>query len=277
MSNLYGVIGCPIAHSLSPLIHNDALAQHNIKGYYDAFHVEVDSLEDAMKGFRALGVRGFNITIPHKVAMLSLVDEIDEGAQKIGAINTVVNDNGTLVGYNTDGVGFVNGLKNITQLDDKKVLVIGAGGASRAIVYSLLLEQTAKVDIVNRSFKKAADLLEEYEASKSDIFSFETINNIEDYDIIVNTTSVGMHPHVNEMPISLERLKKGAVVSDIIYNPLQTTLLSKASELGAITQNGVPMFVNQGAVAFQLWTGIYPDTERMTKLVEQQLGGTTSC
>ncbi|AST92654.1 shikimate dehydrogenase [Sutcliffiella cohnii] len=277
MSNLYGVIGCPIAHSLSPLIHNDALAQHHIKGYYDAFHVEVENLEDAVKGFRALGVRGFNITIPHKVGMLSLVDEIDEGAQKIGAINTVVNDNGTFIGYNTDGVGFVNGLKNVTQLDDKKILVIGAGGASRAIVYSLLLEKTAKVDIVNRSTKKAADLLEEYEAFKSDVFSFDTINNIEDYDIIVNTTSVGMHPHVNEMPISLDGLKKGAIVSDIIYNPLQTTLLSKASELGAITQNGVPMFVNQGAVAFQLWTGIYPDTERMTKLVEQQLGGTTSC
>ncbi|MED4016454.1 MULTISPECIES: shikimate dehydrogenase [Sutcliffiella] len=277
MSNLYGVIGCPIAHSLSPLIHNDALAQHHIKGYYDAFHVEVENLEDAVKGFRALGVRGFNITIPHKVGMLSLVDEIDEGAQKIGAINTVVNDNGTFIGYNTDGVGFVNGLKNVTQLDDKKILVIGAGGASRAIVYSLLLEKTAKVDIVNRSTKKAVDLLEEYEAFKSDVFSFDTINNIEDYDIIVNTTSVGMHPHVNEMPISLDGLKKGAIVSDIIYNPLQTTLLSKASEIGAITQNGVPMFVNQGAVAFQLWTGIYPDTERMTKLVEQQLGGTTSC
>ncbi|MBA2869817.1 shikimate dehydrogenase [Anoxybacillus calidus] len=277
MRKLFGLIGCPVHHSMSPLMHNDAFTQTGIDAYYHAFHVEKEHLKDAVQGMKALGIAGFNVTIPHKTAIIPFLDEIDEIALQIGAVNTVVNENGRLIGYNTDGEGFVRALceeLNI-ELSGKRILLIGAGGAARGIYFSLANSKAACIDLCNRTVNKAEELINERTISVlSRAYSIhEAQHLLGNYDIIINTTSVGMYPNVEEIPLSLANLKKGTVVSDIIYNPLETLLLKEAKRCGAITQNGLGMFVYQGALAFEKWTGIFPDINRMKQIVIQQLGG----
>ncbi|WP_100333390.1 shikimate dehydrogenase [Bacillus alkalisoli] len=277
MKKLFGVIGDPIAQSMSPQIHNDAFEQHNIDGVYLPFHVAKDALQTSVKGWRALGGCGFNVTIPHKVKIMQFLDGVDQDAQQIGAVNTVVNESGKLVGYNTDGAGFVKGLKEITSFHEKNVAIIGAGGAARAILYSLSKENVEEITVANRTESKALELIKslhlETLANASSILQLE--ETLSKYDIIINTTSVGMYPNEDEMPISLSFLKKNCVVSDIIYNPLETKFLKEAKKQGAITQNGVPMFVNQAAIAFEIWTNIKPCNTRMEQIVMEHLGGKT--
>ncbi|WP_078379623.1 shikimate dehydrogenase [Sutcliffiella halmapala] len=277
MKKLYGVIGSPIQHSMSPLIHNDAFLQLGIDAHYHAFHVLPKDLEAAVVGLKALGVAGFNVTIPHKKAIIPLLDEVDNTALKIGAVNTVVNENGKWTGYNTDGPGYVAALKQITATENKHILIIGAGGAARAILYSLVKEPGAKVDIFNRTPEKAQHLIEEFslQGTSRAVTMAEVVGNMPNYDVIVQTTSVGMHPHIEDSPVQIATLKKNAIVSDIIYNPLETDLLKQAKLKGAITQNGVQMFVYQAALAFQYWTNRVPDVHRMEKIVTERLGGTT--
>jgi shikimate dehydrogenase len=279
MKKLFGLIGCPVHHSMSPLMHNDAFKQFGIAAYYHAFHVEKEHLKDAVRGMKVLGIAGFNVTIPHKTAIIPFLDDIDEMALQIGAVNTVVNENGRLIGYNTDGEGFVRALceeLNI-ELTGKHILLIGAGGAARGIYFSLASRKAACIDLCNRTVDKAEELINERKIPVlSRAYSLDEAQQLlGNYDIIINTTSVGMYPHVEEMPLSLANLKKGTVVSDIIYNPLETMLLKEAKRYGAITQNGVGMFVYQGALAFEKWTGIFPDTNRMKQIVIEQLGGKT--
>ncbi|HZG60592.1 MAG TPA: shikimate dehydrogenase [Anoxybacillus sp.] len=279
MKKLFGLIGCPVHHSMSPLMHNDAFKRTGIDAYYHAFHVEKEHLKDAVQGMRALGIAGFNVTIPHKTAIVPFLDDIDEMALQIGAVNTVVNENGRLIGYNTDGEGFVRALceeLNI-ELAGKRILLIGAGGAARGIYFSLARSKASCIDLCNRTVSKAEELINERTISVlSRAYSIhEAQQSLGNYDIIINTTSVGMYPNVEEIPLSLDNLKKGTVVSDIIYNPLETMLLKEAKRCGAITQNGVGMFVYQGALAFEKWTGIFPDTNRMKQIVIEQLGGKT--
>ncbi|MGM0835821.1 MAG: shikimate dehydrogenase [Bacillota bacterium] len=278
MKKLYGVIGCPIQQTMSPLIQNDAFLHLGMDAYYHAFHVEPKDLETAVKGLKALGVSGFNVTIPHKEAIIPLLDEVDEHALQIGAVNTVVHENGIMKGYNTDGPGYVEALKRVTPINDKRMLIIGAGGAARAIIYSLVQETGVTADILNRTPDKALSLIEEFsfEDRCRAVTKEEAVRSLPTYDVIVQTTSVGMHPHVEETPIALTTLKENAVVSDIIYNPLETKLLKEARLKGAVVQNGVQMFVYQAALAFQHWTGNVPDVDRMEKLVIERLGG-TSC
>lgn len=278
MKKLYGVIGCPIQQTMSPLIHNDAFLHLGMDAYYHAFHVEPKDLETAVKGMKALGVSGFNVTIPHKEAIIPMLDEVDEHALKIGAVNTVVHKNGILKGYNTDGPGYVQALKRVTTTNDKRMLIIGAGGAARAIIYSLVQEPGVTADILNRTPGKAISLIEEFSFHNRcrAVTMEEAVRSLPTYDVVVQTTSVGMHPLVEETPISLSSLKKNAVVSDIIYNPLETKLLKEARLKGAVVQNGVQMFAYQAALAFQHWTGNVPDVDRMETLVTKRLGG-TSC
>jgi shikimate dehydrogenase len=277
MGKLFGLIGCPVSHSMSPLMHNDMFQRLGIDAYYHAFHVEKEHLKDAVQGIKALGIAGFNVTIPHKTAIIPFLDDIDEVASQIGAVNTVVNENGRLVGYNTDGPGFVRALSeelNI-ELEGKSILLIGAGGAARGIYFSLALSGAACIDLCNRTIEKAEQLISEQTLPVlSSAYSIEDAAQIlEKYDIIINTTSVGMHPNINETPICLKNLKKGAAVSDIIYNPLKTLFLKEAERRGALIQNGVGMFVYQGALAFEKWTGRFPNISRMKQIVIQQLGG----
>jgi shikimate dehydrogenase len=277
MKKLYALIGCPVHHSLSPLMHNDAFQQLEMEAYYHAFHVESEHLEEAIKGLKALGISGANVTIPHKTAVIPLLDEIDETAQRIGAVNTIVNENGRLIGYNTDGLGFVRALceEVKTEIAGKRILLIGAGGAARGIYFTLAHSGALCIDICNRTITKAEQLIAEYDFPlASAAYSLqEAQERLTEYDVIINTTSVGLYPHIEAMPISLENLKEGTIVSDIIYNPLETKWLQEARKRNAIVQNGIGMFVYQGALAFEKWTGMFPDIERMKKIVIQHLGG----
>lgn len=275
---IYGVIGYPIGHSLSPIMHNREFEELGLSHHYTAFDVQPSQLKTAIEGFRALHIKGLNVTIPHKVAVMEYLDEIDEEAQMIGAVNTIKNEDGRLIGSNTDGQGYLRSLLPLLkheQLSRKKVLVIGAGGASRAIVTSLARHGVEQLDITNRTMSKADKLVEHvkrFVPSTATTLS-DVERNLSNYDIIVNTTSVGMSPNTNEVPIKIDKVKEGAIVSDLIYNPLTTKFMKMAMEKGAIAENGVGMFVHQGALSFEKWTGIEPSIERMTETVLKKLGG----
>jgi shikimate dehydrogenase len=234
-------------------------------------------LSSAIEGIRGLGIAGLNVTIPHKVSVMEYLDEIDPLAKKIGAVNTIVNDSGRLIGFNTDGVGYVTSLKETLKensLTTKSILIIGAGGAARAIYFSLLAEGVERIDIANRTVENARHIIEAQTSTKSksiNLHEAETLVNT--YDIIINTTSIGMVPMQDEIPIPLGSLKKDTIISDIIYNPLETKWLHEAKKYGAITQNGVGMFVFQGALAFEKWTGIYPNIDVMKNVILTKLGG----
>lgn len=279
MKKIYGVMGDPIAHSMSPDIHNDAFEKENIEAVYHHFHVTKEGLNDAVKGMKALGIEGFNITIPHKTSIIPFLDEVDELALAIGAVNTVVNKNGRFIGYNTDGKGFFKSLCDEISGDikAKKTLVIGAGGAARAIYFTLVKEGVKQVDIANRTKERAAQLVSDcpYDKVSKALSIFEAEESLSQYDLIIQTTSSGMSPELDHSPLKVDQLKTGAIVSDIIYNPLQTKLLREAGEKGAETQNGLGMFINQAALAFEIWTGVMPDTARMTDIVLNKLGGNT--
>ncbi|ARP43553.1 MULTISPECIES: shikimate dehydrogenase [Geobacillus] len=274
MENVYGLLGFPVEHSLSPLMHNDAFAYFGISARYHLFSVKPEQVGEAIAGVRALGIAGVNVTIPHKMAVIPFLDEVDEHARRIGAVNTIVNDSGRLIGYNTDGPGYVKALEEEMDihLDGKRILLIGAGGGARGIYFSLLSTAAERIDIANRTAEKAARLIGEGDERRSTFFPLaEAERRLAEYDIIINTTSVGMHPHVDEQPLSLQQMRPGTVVSDIIYNPLETKWLKEAKARGARVQNGVGMLVYQGALAFEKWTGQWPDVNRMKQLVINQL------
>lgn len=277
LRKVYGVIGDPIAHSMSPAIHNDAFERENIEAVYHHFHVKREQLVDAVKGMKAIGVAGFNVTVPHKTDIIPLLDEVDELAQSIGAVNTVVLKDGRYIGYNTDGRGFYKSLldESVADIKSKKVLILGAGGAARAIYFTLVKDGVRAVDIANRTLEKAASLIADcpYDKLSKALTISDAEAAIHEYDIIIQTTSIGMSPNVSQTPIHVNRLKAEGLVSDIIYNPLKTKLLLDSEAMGARVQNGVGMFVNQAALAFEIWTGILPDTERMKQIVLDQLGG----
>jgi shikimate dehydrogenase len=278
MRKIFGVIGDPIAHSKSPEMHNDLFKHYNVDALMYPFHIKPDQLKDSINGFKAIGISGFNVTIPHKTTIMPFLDDIDPLANAIGAVNTVVNDNGRLIGYNTDGSGFLEGIsKELKDLREKTTLIIGAGGAARAIYYSMAHKGIEKIDIANRTYETAETLFKNCPYNvKTDILNYGTAEKqLSKYDLIIQTTSIGMHPNIDHSPISLNGISTGTFVSDIIYTPLETTFLRNAKENGARIQNGLSMFVYQGALAFEKWTGIFPDTERMETNVLKQLGGTT--
>ena len=278
MKKLFGVVGDPIAHSMSPAMHNDLFELYGIDASYLPFHVSKDDLESAVKGLKALGASGFNVTIPHKTEIIPYLDGIDPLAEAIGAVNTVKNEGGLFVGYNTDGPGFVKGLEtHVADLLSRSALIIGAGGAARAIYFSMAKAGFKHIDICNRTLNKAEELVSAcpYKVD-SKVLDYETAErNLENYQLVVQTTSIGMHPAIESVPLSTNNIAQHSFVSDIIYNPLKTKLLKEASVKGASTQNGIEMFVYQGALAFEKWTGIFPDTERMKANVLRHLGGYT--
>ena len=277
MKSLYGVIGNPIAHSMSPIMHNDAFRANGIDSHYQPFLVESGNLEKAVESLKVLGIQGFNVTIPHKTAILPMLDEIDPLAKAIGAVNTVVRKEGRFIGYNTDGMGFFRSLRESYpfSLEQRKVLIIGAGGAARAIFYSLAASGMKSIDISNRTAGKGEDIIKEcpFSCISKTLTLQQAEQELEKYDIIVQTTSVGMHPETKNMPLEVRDIKEDAFISDIIYNPLTTKMIQTFRDRGGHGVNGIGMFVHQGALAFELWTGITPDSTRMRKLVQQHLGG----
>ncbi|MFC4599296.1 shikimate dehydrogenase [Cohnella hongkongensis] len=258
-TQLFGVIGDPIRHSKSPVMLNRAFREAGVNGAYAAFHVAPERLEQAIAGVRGLGFRGLNVTIPHKIEVMKLLDEISEGAQAAGAVNTIVNDNGRLIGYNTDGIGYVRSLKEEAEpdLSGKTIVVLGAGGAARGILWALAQEKPAAVVVANRTEARAVELAAAF-PEKSGIAAVpwdRLPEAVAEADVVVNTTSVGMSPNVGELPIDPAWLKPGAVASDLIYNPLKTAFLSRSEERGCRIHGGLGMFIYQGAYAFEYWTG----------------------
>ncbi|WP_160034604.1 shikimate dehydrogenase [Paenibacillus sp. An7] len=268
---LLGVMGDPIAHSKSPAMHQAALYETGLNGDYVPLHVKPEGLEAAVRGIKSMGFRGVNVTIPHKVEIMSYMDELDDSAKLTGAVNTVVHEEGRLIGYNTDGSGYVRSLKEeaISSLEGKHIVVIGAGGAARGIVYALLLESPASVTILNRTIERAEKMAADFKVmgQVQGLPISEAYQALLHADIIINTTSVGMHPHLHETPIEQDALPEGIVVSDLIYNPLETKLLSIAKEKKCIIHGGFGMFIYQGAIAFEHWFGIPAPVHAMRKAV----------
>lgn len=277
---MVGLFGQPAHHSQSPVMHNAAFQALNLPFAYAAFEVSPERLPEAVAGIRGLGMRGVNVTIPHKVAIVPLLDEIDPLAKRIGAVNTVVNENGRLIGYNTDGSGYARSLLEETgiQLANQVVVMMGAGGAARAVACTLAEQGVKEIRIINRSRERAQTLVKLLaERVSAVVVEMEQAERaIQDAALLINTTSIGMFPQVDEMPVKAEWLHSNLVVSDLIYNPLETKLLKTAKALGCKIHSGVGMFINQGALAFELWTGKSAPTDVMRQTVLKQLqhGGT---
>lgn len=263
-TELYGVLGYPVRHSLSPAMHNAAFESAGLNAVYLAF--ETRDLKGALQGMKALDLKGLSVTIPHKTDIIPLLDEVDDLALKIGAVNTVVNRDGRLIGYNTDSQGALKSLETETSVAGQNCLVIGAGGAARAIGV-ILKEKGAKLTIANRSLERGEALARELNCP------FSPMDKLDEHtaQILVQTTPVGMYPNVNQSPVPDQTLKSGMIVMDIIYNPWETKLLQTAKEKGCHIINGIGMFVYQGVEQFRLWTGLEPPTEIMTQVVKNAL------
>ncbi len=266
-----GLIGDPVEHTMSPVMHNAAFRDSGIDYLYLPFRVRKEDLGKAIEGMRALNIRGLNVTIPHKVAVMQFLDKLDPLAEKIGAVNTIVNDGGLLMGYNTDASGFLQTLleKGIKP-KRKNVVVLGAGGASRAISF-ILAEQGVHLVILNRLLEldwaeELASRISKHLSREVEVLELRGGNLervLEKADILVNATSVGMSPNTNETPVPADLLRPGLVVFDIVYNPIKTRLLREAEAAGSKTINGVDMLVWQGAIAFEKWTGHKAPVELM--------------
>ncbi len=275
---IVGVIGNPIEHSLSPRMHNAAFEYLGLDYIYVPFKVLERDLTNAVRGARAFNLKGFNVTIPHKVSIIKFLGAVDFRARKIGAVNTVVNDEGKLLGYNTDGLGALAALREEgIDPEGRKILILGAGGASRAITFTLA-SICSKLTILNRTGIKAVQLAKELKNAGSKVdgkgLTLESLEKeLIDSDILINTTSMGMYPNVEESPVPKEFLHKDLVVFDIVYNPLETLLLRNARNIGAKPINGVGMLVNQGAIGFKMWTGCEAPKNIMRKVVIESLLG----
>ena len=261
---LYAVFGDPIGHSLSPVMHNSALAQTGLDGHYLAFRVQ--DIAVAVSGIRGLNIRGASITIPHKISVMKHLDQIDPLAADIGAVNTIVNNRGVLQGYNSDCAGAIKALKSKTDINGKDVALIGAGGGARAVGFGIK-QEGGRLTIINRTLEKGEKLAADLNCE------FKPISEIKrlPYHIVVNATSAGMKPHNDSTPVDTDLLESGIVVMDMVYNPLKTRLLAAAEKIGCPTVDGVSMFVNQGAVQFELWTGQKASVDVMRRVVLDEL------
>ncbi|SHE66042.1 shikimate dehydrogenase [Thermoanaerobacter uzonensis DSM 18761] len=262
-TKLYGLIGHPVEHSLSPLIHNYAFNSLDLNCVYTVFDVLPEKLEEAVKGVKALGIRGVNVTVPHKEKIIEYLDVVSEEALKIGAVNTVVNEEGILKGYNTDVYGFIDSLIEAGEkIERRKAVVLGAGGASKAVCVALALDGIDSIIVANRSVERAKDLSEYIKKEfkiPCDYCSINEVEEIPEIDMLVNTTSVGMYPKVEDSPVSEKVVSKAKFVYDVIYNPLETVFLKYAKKNGIKYSNGLSMLVNQANYSFKLWTGGFFD------------------
>ncbi len=272
---LAGVMGWPVAHSRSPAIHNHWVQHYGLHGSYVLLPVNPVHLPDAMRGLRALGFAGCNVTIPHKVAAMQLVDRVDATARKMGAINTiVVEKDGSLSGTNNDGRGYLQSLLDAQpdwRADAGPATVLGAGGGARAVVVSLAESGAKDIRICNRSFDKAQALAEELGAPVRAVPWEQRHDALADAALLVNTTNQGMVGQP-ALDITLDQLPVRALVSDLVYVPLETPLLAAARERGNRTVGGLGMLLNQARPAFHAWFGVLPEvTPELRRLVETSL------
>ena len=272
-----GVMGWPIAHSRSPGLQTAAIEEAGIDYVYISLPVPPEKLKEAVAGLRAMQFTGWNVTIPHKQAIMAELDAVDEDARIIGAVNTVVNRDGHLTGYNTDCIGFMQPLAQQGFLPKgKEATILGAGGAARAVIWGLLRAKVKRITLGVRNPAKAARLAEEFAAyGEIQVLHWEDsafAEHLAVTDLLVNTTPLGMYPHVEGMPpVDWTKLKKDALVYDIIYTPERTRFLSEAQAHGHAIINGEGMLAGQGAAAFTLWTGVAPDLALMKRALREEL------
>ncbi len=280
-TKIIGILGHPIKHSFSPLMHNTSFELSGLDYVYLPFDVPSESLRDAIKGLVALGIRGFNVTLPHKERILPLLTQISEEASIIGAVNTVVVENGKLQGFNTDVTGVYETLLPFKdEISAGRVTVLGAGGAARSVIYTLIRYfKPEYINIINRT-EQIAESMKEYFATKmiyNTIKSYELIPPdivpiLNDSKLIINTTSIGMFPEIDDAPTTIaDSFHNEQLVFDIVYNPIKTKFLRIAEKHGAKTINGLKMFVEQGAKSYELWTNEYMQKDKITKVLESYL------
>ena len=280
-TKICGVIGDPIKHTMSPVMHNTAFKKLGIDYVYLPFRVRKEELNEAIAGMRALNIRGFNVTIPHKVTIIPLLDKLDFQAERIGAVNTVVNNDGILSGYNTDGTGFLQSmLEHGIEPKEKNIVILGAGGASRALSFTIA-ERGGNLVILNRllEFEWAEELAQKLvHTFKREVKALELDKRnlskaLEGADILINATNIGMSPDVDKTLVPRKLLRPDLVIFDIVYNPIRTRLLREAEEAGAMTLDGLNMLAWQGIMAFEKWIGQKPPFELMREEAAKLLEG----
>ena len=267
-TQVFGVLGSPISHSISPQMHNEAFRQLDMDCVYLAFEVGESSMKAAVEGLRTLNVRGYNVTMPNKNIMATLCDKLSPAAEIIGAVNTVVNDNGVLTGHTTDGTGYMRAVEDAGHhIIGKKMTLLGAGGASTSIFVQAALDGVSEISVFIRSTSKfneraktIIEKLSEHTSCKVNLYDLEDESRlkreISESAMLTNGTSVGMAPNIDTSVINdVTMFHKDLIVSDIIYNPRETKLMKLAKEAGCPTFNGLYMLLYQGAEAFKLWTG----------------------
>lgn len=273
-TNIVGLIGHPVEHSFSPPMHNAAFKKLGMDYVYTAFDVDPNNLKVAIGGARALNIKGFNVTIPHKIEVMKYLAEIDEIASLIGAVNTI--NFKDLKGYNTDGIGAIKAIGEVTNVKNKNIVIAGAGGASRAISFYLAKYGADSLTILNRNVEKAQGLA--FDVLSSGLIDSVESNSIDsmdltDMDILINTTPVGMHPNVDDAPIALAGdMHEDLVVFDAVYNPNETGLLKEAIKAGAKPVYGIKMLLYQGAESFEIWTGKKAPIDAMEEALIKTLG-----
>lgn len=271
-----GIFGYPIEHTFSPLMHNAAFSALGLDYCYIPFEVQPEDLKSAVESIRALNIRGVNITVPHKEAVIKYLDELSKEAKLIGAVNTIENKGGKLIGHNTDGRGFIKSLWDDakTRVKGKSVLLLGAGGAGKGVAVSCALEGASEIAIANRTVKRADELVgylkrnfKRTKFSAIPLDGHEIAKGIAGADILINATSIGLK-WKGLLPISQKDLHRDLVIYDLIYNPQITPLLKIAGRAGVKKAvNGLGMLIYQGALAFQIWTGKNPPVDVMKKAV----------
>ncbi len=259
-TKVIGLFGYPVEHSLSPLMHNAAFEYLGLDYCYVTFSVRPETLRDAVRGIRAFNLRGVNVTIPHKENVIPFIDKVSEEASFIGAINTILNSDGTLIGYNTDGRGFMASLAEAgIPVEGKTVLILGAGGACRAISY-YLSEKTSKLLIFDIDKNRLERLVADLSAIRSNVASMKSLDNLNNIDMLINATPLGIKDS-DPVPVNISLITGRMTVCDLIYK--DTTLLKLVSAKGCKTLNGLGMLLHQGVLAFEIWTGIKPPVDIM--------------
>jgi len=276
---IYGLIADPIEHTLSPLMQNSAIAEMGIDAVYVPFNVKPYDLEHAVRGMTALNVRGLNVTVPQKTAIMKYMDRLTDDSEAVGAVNTIINNDGVLTGDNTDVYGITMCLTKdggLARLPER-VYVLGAGGAARGVIYACAVrEEVKEISVINRTFSKAEKIAVEISRITGKVISplpavegvFREV--LPSASLVINTTSLGLKPHINETPVpDTDVFHGGQVVCDIIYNPVKTRFLSDAESRGSKTINGLSMLAYQGARSLSLWTGMDAPAEVMMKVLRK--------
>ncbi|MCA0970007.1 shikimate dehydrogenase [Halobacillus litoralis] len=273
-----GLIGHPVGHSMSPWIHHQLMEQQGLTGSYELFDISPEQFDTKIEQLKSEGLDGFNVTVPHKERIIPHLDRLDESAKALGAVNTVKCTPEGWVGYNTDGTGFVDSLRNRfpeALQEQSSVLLLGSGGAARGIYFALLQTGVKRVDIANRTIARAEAIIDSgggrVASSSLDLDQAEA--ELGHYDVVIQTTTVGMSPNSDEHIVSADRITKGTVVSDIVYRPMKTKFLEEAEKQGAALHFGHEMLLQQAVYAFKIWTRTNPDALAILDRFESKLKG----